>query len=261
MKYLVGNIIALKLVTQGLKLTKCSPGFVDARNGILNADTALFGGKYSKEIWAAFAKRGLGYSAKEGSSNNNNDGEPAYDLPSAVLPVTFGTFTAQKQNSTSLLKWTTERELNTDKFFVERSGDGKTYTSIGEVKAAGNSTLETAYQLIDQHPFNGNNIYRIKEMDKEGRFNLSDLRSLNFADLKPYIQISPNPANNIVTIKILGNTQNLIVRLLSTNGQLISNKVLDGETLMFDVSKLAAGVYNISIDGKGYSTKYKLIIQ
>jgi extracellular elastinolytic metalloproteinase len=256
-----GNIIALKLVTQGLKLTKCSPGFVDARNGILDADTALFGGKYSKEIWAAFAKRGLGYSAKEGSSNNNNDGEPAYDLPSTVLPVTFGTFTAQKQNTTSLLKWTTEQESNTDKFIVERSGDGKTYTSIGEVKAAGNGILETAYQLSDQHPLNGNNIYRIKEMDKEGRFNLSDLRSLNFADIKPYIQISPNPANNIVTIKIPGNMQNLTVRLLSTNGQLIFNKVLDGETLTLDVSKLAAGVYNIVVDGKGYSAKYKIIIQ
>ena len=130
-------------------------------------------------------------------------------------------FTAQKQSNTSLLKWTTEQESNTDKFIVERSGDGRTYTSIGEVKAAGNSTIENAYQLTDQHPINGNNIYRIKEMDKEGRFNLSDLRSLNFADLKPYIQISPNPATNIVTIKIPGNTQNLTVRLLSTGGQLI----------------------------------------
>ncbi|HEY2727455.1 MAG TPA: T9SS type A sorting domain-containing protein, partial [Parafilimonas sp.] len=204
---------------------------------------------------------GLGYSAKEGSTSNTNDGTPAYDLPSIILPVTFGNFTAQKQNNTSLLKWTTDQESNTDKFIVERSGDGRIYTSIGEVKAADNSTLEKAYQFIDEHPINGNNIYRIKEMDKEGRFNLSDLRSLNFADLKPYIQISPNPANNIVTIKIPGNAQNLTVRLLSTGGQLISNKVLDGETLTFDVSKLAAGVYNITIDGKGFSAKYKLVIQ
>jgi hypothetical protein len=256
-----GNIIALKLVTQGLKLTQCSPGFVDARDGILKADTALFGGKYSKEIWTAFAKRGLGYSAQQGSSNDNNDGIPAYDVPSIVLPVTFGTFTAQKQNNTSLLKWTTEEESNTDKFIVERSNDGKVYTSIGEVEAAGTSTIETAYRFTDLHPLSGNNIYRIKEADKEGRFNLSDLRSLNFADLKPYIQISPNPATNIVTVKIPGNTQNLTVRLLSTGGQLILNKVLAEESLKLDVSTLAAGVYNITIDGKGYSAKYKLIIQ
>jgi hypothetical protein len=256
-----GNIIALKLITRGLKLTKCSPGFVDAREGILDADTALFGGKYSKEIWAAFAKRGLGYSAKQGLNSDTKDGTPAYDLPSIVLAVKFDNFTAQKQNNTSLLKWTTEQESNTDKFIIERSSDGRIYTSIGEVKASGTSIVKTAYQFTDQHPFNGNNIYRIKEMDKEGRFNLSELRSLNFADLKPYIQISPNPATNIVTVKILGNAQNLTVRLLSTDGQLILNKVLEGETLTLNVSKLAAGVYHIVIDGKGYSVKYKIIIQ
>ena len=84
-----GNIIALTLVTQGLKLTKCNPGFVDARDGILKADTLLYSGKYSADIWKAFAKRGLGYSASEGASNNTNDGTPAYDLPSSVLPVTI----------------------------------------------------------------------------------------------------------------------------------------------------------------------------
>jgi hypothetical protein len=104
-------------------------------------------------------------------------------------------------------------------------------------------------------------MYRIKEADKEGRFNLSDVRSLNFADVKPYIQISPNPASNMVTVKIPGNTKNLTVRLLSTRGQLILNKVLDGESLRLDVSQLAAGVYNITVDGNGFSAKYKLIIQ
>ncbi len=256
-----GNIIALKLITEGLKLTNCSPGFVDARDGILKADTLLYSGKYSKEIWTAFAKRGLGYSAGEGSSGNTNDGTAAYDLPSGILPVEFGDFTAQKQGNTSLLKWTTVQESNTDKFIAERSADGKNYSSIGTVTAAGNSAVKTSYQLIDQQPFNGNNIYRIKEFDKDGKFNLSDLRALNFADLKPYIQISPNPAKNIVTINIPGNNQNLTVKLLSSNGQLLINKKLDGETLKLDVSTLAAGVYNITIDGKGYSAKYKIVIQ
>ena len=104
------------------------------------ADTLLFGGKYSKEIWIAFAKRGFGYSAKEGSTSNTNDGIPAYDLPPNILPVTFANFTAQKQDNTSLLNWTTDQGSNTDKFIVERSGDGRINTSIGEVKAAGNST-------------------------------------------------------------------------------------------------------------------------
>lgn len=256
-----GNIIALKLVTQGLKLTKCSPGFVDARNAILNADTLLFDGVHSLEIWKAFAKRGLGYSAKQGAATNTKDGTGAYDLPPNILPVQFGNFTAQKQGNTALLKWTTVQEVNTNKFVAERSTDGRTYTSVGEVKAAGYSSAQASYQLTDDHPVKGNNIYRIKEVDKDGRFNTSDLRALNFADIKPYIQISPNPASNIVTVNIPGNNQNLTVRLLSSGGQLISNRIMNGETLTIDVSKFAAGVYNITIDGNGYAAKYKLVIQ
>lgn len=255
-----GNNIALSLVMEGMKLTKCSPGFVDARNGILKADSLLYGAKYSVEIWTVFARRGIGFSAKQGSSLFSTDQTAAYDLPS-TLPVTWGSFTAEKQGNTALLKWTTVQEFNSDKFIVERSVDGRIYTAIGEVKAAGNSSTERSYQYADNSPVRANNVYRIKQVDKEGKFNLSDLRSLNFSDLKPYIKISPNPANNVVTISIAGNTQNLNIKLLSNSGQLIKSYVLSGETLTIDVSRFASGVYNITIQGEGYSTKYKLVIQ
>ncbi|HYK47010.1 MAG TPA: M36 family metallopeptidase, partial [Parafilimonas sp.] len=255
-----GNNTALSLVIEGMKQTKCSPGFVDARDGILKADTLLYGGKYSKEIWMAFARRGLGYSANQGKATDTKDGTAAYDVPS-VLPVTWGKFTAVKQVTTALLSWSTVQEFNSDKFVVERSSDGRTFNAIGQVKAAGNSSTERSYQFTDQFPVKGNNVYRIKQMDMEGRANLSDLRSLNFSDLRPYITISPNPATNKVTINIPGNDQNVTMRLLSNTGQLIRNLIMTGETLTVDVSMLASGVYNISLDGNGYSTKYKLVIQ
>jgi len=245
---------------EGMKQTKCSPGFVDARNGILKADTLLYGGKYSKEIWTAFARRGLGYSANEGKATDTKDGTAAYDVP-MVLPVTWGKFTAVKQGTTALLNWTTVQEFNSDKFIVERSSDGRTFNAIGQVKAAGNSSTERSYQFTDPYPLKGNNVYRIKQMDMEGRANLSDLRSLNFSDLRPYITISPNPASNKVTISIPGNDQSVAIRLLSNSGQLIRKLAMNSETLTVDVSMLASGVYNITLDGNGYSTKYKLVIQ
>src|SRR4030095_15309570 len=126
----------------------------------------------------AFAKRGLGYSAKQGTNTSTTDGTPAYDLPT-VLPVTFSNFTAEKQGSSALLKWTTAQESNTDKFIVERSADGKPFVSIGEVKAAGNSSVKRSYQFIDVSPLTGINLYHIKEVDNDGKLNISDMRSLN----------------------------------------------------------------------------------
>ena len=76
-----GNNVALALVTEGLKLQPCSPGFVDGRDAILAADQALYNGAHICAIWEAFARRGLGYSASQGSSSSKSDGTEAFDLP------------------------------------------------------------------------------------------------------------------------------------------------------------------------------------
>ena len=76
-----GNNLALRLVTEALKLQPCSPGFVDGRDAILKADTLLNGGVNSCIIWNAFAKRGLGVSADQGSNFDEDDGTEAFDTP------------------------------------------------------------------------------------------------------------------------------------------------------------------------------------
>ncbi|MCU0471007.1 MAG: M36 family metallopeptidase, partial [Arcicella sp.] len=66
-----GNIAALKLVNEGLRLQPCSPSFVDARDAIFRADVLLFGGRYRCAIGKAFARRGLGVYASTGASSND----------------------------------------------------------------------------------------------------------------------------------------------------------------------------------------------
>ena len=78
-----GNNLAMQLVIDGMKLQPCSPGFVDGRNAILAADTALTSGANQCRIWAAFARRGLGFSASQGSSSSAADGTAAFDIPVA----------------------------------------------------------------------------------------------------------------------------------------------------------------------------------
>lgn len=82
-----GNIIALAIVTEGMKIQPCSPGFVDGRDAILAADQAIYGGANACIIWDAFAKRGLGFSADQGSSNSVNDGTEAFDTPSQTASL------------------------------------------------------------------------------------------------------------------------------------------------------------------------------
>ncbi|WP_299365032.1 M36 family metallopeptidase, partial [Winogradskyella sp.] len=87
-----GNNIAIALVTEGLKLQPCSPGFVDGRDAILAADIALYGGANQCIIWDAFAKRGLGFSAVQGSSGSRIDGVEAFDTPTTNLDIEENSF-------------------------------------------------------------------------------------------------------------------------------------------------------------------------
>ncbi|MBI1226610.1 MAG: DUF11 domain-containing protein [Bacteroidetes bacterium] len=79
-----GNILALQLVIDGLKLQPCSPTFLQSRDAILAADVALTGGANQCMIWEAFAKRGMGYSAVSGT-NSRGDEIEAFDMPPSCL--------------------------------------------------------------------------------------------------------------------------------------------------------------------------------
>ncbi len=80
-----GNNIAMRLVTEACKFQSCQPGFVDGRDAILAADQVIFNGANQCVIWEAFARRGLGYSADQGNSNDRSDGVEAFDLPPSSL--------------------------------------------------------------------------------------------------------------------------------------------------------------------------------
>lgn len=82
-----GNNKAIQLVIDGLKLQPCSPGFVDARNAIIKADSINNGGANRELIWKTFARRGLGFTAKQGLSSSATDGTAAYDLPTDITGV------------------------------------------------------------------------------------------------------------------------------------------------------------------------------
>lgn len=70
---MTGNVAALKLVNEGLRLQPCSPSFIQARDAILSADQALFNGRYHCAISRAFARRGLGIHASTGLSTNDRN--------------------------------------------------------------------------------------------------------------------------------------------------------------------------------------------
>lgn len=87
--FAAGNQLALQLVTDGMGLSPANPNFLQARDAILQADLVATAGANRMELWRAFAKRGLGYSAFSPASTTTTGVREAFDLPDdlAISPA------------------------------------------------------------------------------------------------------------------------------------------------------------------------------
>lgn len=133
-----GNNIAMNLVIEGLKLQPCSPGMLDGRDAILQADQLLYNGAHECLIWEVFANRGFGYSASQGSSASRSDQTEAFDLSpvcriAAAAPL--ANFTPSTLNSCVSTVSFTDSSTSTPQQWLWNFGDGATSTQQNPVHA------------------------------------------------------------------------------------------------------------------------------
>ncbi|HUP12245.1 MAG TPA: T9SS type A sorting domain-containing protein [Niastella sp.] len=115
-----------------------------------------------------------------------------------ALPVRFQSFSANCDNNQVTLHWITAAELNAVKFTVERSLDGKSWTSLGEVSATGNSNSERKYTFIDPQPLSGG-LYRIAS-DDHNRTQYSHILRAGCGITA--FHVYPNPAQDVLHIEL-----------------------------------------------------------
>ena len=178
-----------------------------------------------------------------------------------ALPVTFSSFTAQKQDKTVKLHWTTEQEFNSSHFIIERSADGRTWKSLASIAAAGNSSNHLEYTVFDNLPLNGAGYYRIKQVDKDGRLQISVVRSVRF-DLDYSVIVAPNPAKNfiIVTMDKINNAASTI-QFFDAAGNIVFTEKTNLSKININTSAFARGLYFIKISNAGEVAVQKVLLQ
>jgi hypothetical protein len=170
------------------------------------------------------------------------------NLAQGALPVRLISFTAQKQNSKVLLQWTTTNEINNSHFEVQRSGDGITYSTIGRVHALATPTDIKQYSFTDAQPQKGNNYYRLKQVDSDGRFEYSPIRKLIFDDKAQLLTVYPNPVSDELVIDF--NTGSGITEVLvyDATGKLLQQRGFSsGLPMRVPVRNLVSGLYYLRV--------------
>ena len=97
------------------------------------------------------------------------DGTAVVSCQQLVLATELMSFTGTGALSGNELTWITSSENNTVKYLVQRSKDGLSeWNNVGELDAAGFSSEEKTYHLLDTKPHSGLNYYRLMELDDSG---------------------------------------------------------------------------------------------
>lgn len=94
--------------------------------------------------------------------NGNDNGCPM------VLPIELKSFSVENVNNSNNVKWVTSSEKNNSHFIVEYSNDGFYWSEIGKVNGIGNSTTETSYSIAHNNYENGQNYYKLTQVDFDG---------------------------------------------------------------------------------------------
>jgi hypothetical protein len=168
----------------------------------------------------------------------------------STLPVKLVSFDAKKVNNTVKLNWQTSSENNSDHFEIERSKPGGSFIKIGEINAAGTSNQLLDYQFIDNQPEKGYNLYRLKQVDIDNRFEYSSVRWLKFNDGKNELAVFPTITSGTIFIQT---NEKAVVELYNLLGNRLQTKEIINIGQL-DISKYASGIYVLRNrnDGKTY---------
>lgn len=173
----------------------------------------------------------------------------------ADLPVHLLYLKGKAINRSALLEWATSGEIDNDYYDIERSVNGITFSKIGTLKGSGNTSIQKTYQFTDEHPLAGTNYYRIKQVDTNLDFMYSGIVSVQITEPVIGISLSPNPATNLVFVKINGlEADEIDLKLMDQNGKIyraFSLKCKKGENIFtVNIEDLPKGLYYINLSGK-----------
>jgi hypothetical protein len=168
-----------------------------------------------------------------------------------ILPVELTSFTSMITPAGIQLNWTTATEINNRGFEIERKADEGDFTLIGFVAGNGTTTETQEYTFTDNISAPGNYIYRLKQLDFDGRFEYSSEIEVEFAGMLSFALSSnyPNPFNPSTKINYsiaeAGFVKLSVYNLLGQEVAVLVNDVKNAGSyeVSFDASNLSSGTY------------------
>jgi hypothetical protein len=194
---------------------------------------------------------GTGGATPQNNANVNlDDWVPTAAL--VLLPITFSNYDVKCTDKGAIINWSTATEQNTDRFEIQKSINGTSWTVIGNVTAAGNSTTQKDYQYLDLN--GGIAFYRIRQVDKDGRFVYTAIKRTDCKIAQYDVILYPVPANDKLNVVVKSDkAMNTNLQIIDVSGKIVQRTLAvinqGNNNIVLNVSGLPAGQYIlVSVD-------------
>jgi hypothetical protein len=173
------------------------------------------------------------------------------------LPLKWGSFNTQCISGQTKISWKTLQEQNTTVFVIQRSTDGRTWTTAGSVPAAGNSQSALSYSFTDPQSLGGNTYYQVYEQDFDGRRTFSPVLASECSQPEN-IKVYPIPAKNNCWVSIQSErSQSIAMHLYNVQGALLKQQSVNvqpgNNVFELSLAEYPSGIYSLMFimsDGK-----------
>lgn len=157
-----------------------------------------------------------------------DDGTAIINPEAGPLPVTLEKFSAiPLPNNEVKLDWSTSMEINCSRYIVQRSYDGNIFSDVVTIDGNGTTNLFHSYTATDNiYAFTGSVVYyRLKQIDIDGKENLSNIISLKIKTFNQQIKISPIPFTDYFNVTVEWNQSEIaIAKIFSVDGKEVFSK-------------------------------------
>lgn len=168
----------------------------------------------------------------------------------APFPVEYKTFNVFKETFDAFLRWETASEVNNRSFIIERSFDGRSFDKIGEVAGNGTTTTVEGYSFLDEgvgQPLNVETVYyRLRQIDFNGDFEYSEVKSVRFEKDANDVKLYPNPAKDMITLEASNDCEDCLVSIYDYQGKMVKQLPFISGSII-NTADFNAGVYSVRL--------------
>ncbi|WP_176133035.1 T9SS type A sorting domain-containing protein [Hymenobacter sp. CRA2] len=176
--------------------------------------------------------------------------------PQVPLPVELVSFDAKLRNGKVALTWVTAQEKNNRGFELQRSQNGRDFTSFGFVAGHGTSSVRHEYSAEDAQPLAGTSYYRLKQIDNDGSVSYSQLVAVKNGRTAE-VTVFPNPMDDVLNVRLASPGADAEVVVSDMMGRVVLRGKLSADGT-FNTSSLRSGNYIVTVTNGAEKTNHKV---